>query len=775
MVHHTAALTAVLAIVASGSPASLGNDARDIKSITSKVAASGTSFWYANMDHTSGDVRGYAPDLEGDYTYPVYVAVNPGDGNAIQDAIDQNQGGQRKSQWWASQTRVVYLPPGTYEVGSQIKMRTGTILMGDATNPPTIKASRNFGGERQLIKGFDQDHTGTGELSFTIGLKNVIIDTTNVDGNSDFKAINWRVAQGSQMQNVKIVMPTSGSGNGHTGIWVGQGSSLGVSDVRIERGWNGIFHNGHQQMAYKNINFFQNTNGLRIDGGDTISLTGSTFDTVGNAVIHTGGSPWIAMIDCKSVNSGVTFSTTQYPSLLIENLEKDTQSHIVVWNNNDVVLRGGPSHIDQFTYANTYGRSPIYGPVSDGASNRPGSLVRGGKYPSIVAPNYSDKTTADFINIKDPKQNGGHKVLGDHSKDESGVLNQILAYAAQQGKIAYFPFGKYRVDSTLFIPPGTQIVGEAWSTIMGSGEFFSHEDNPKPVVSVGKSGDRGIAHIQDMRITVAEPLAGAILVQINMAGNSPGDVAIWNSLIIVGGTAGSKGINDQCGDASNQCKGAFLGLHFTKSSSAYVENTWVWVADHNSEGGGGCNIAGKGGVLVQATKGTWLHALGSEHWWLYQLNLWEAQNVFVSMLQAETNYDQGSQSPQFPPAPWKANVQGWNDPDFSWCGGGDGYCRKGYSNFITGGSGIRHYASAAWDFFRGPGYNSCDKGDQDPWRCTNVMHWISKQPSDLQIFGICSKSAYNALRLANGQFVRSQSGFTGGWPGTGADLGVYKA
>ncbi|KAG6034356.1 hypothetical protein E4U41_006571 [Claviceps citrina] len=773
MVRTSIVLTAFLATVAVVQTAAV------FGLMLSALAPPKTSFWYANMEHI-GSFGDYTPDLGSDDEYSVYAIVEAGYGNAIQAAIDVYQGRERKSQWWASQPRVVYLPPGTYEVTGQIKMRTGTILMGDAKNPPIIKAHKRFGGEPQLIKGFDEDHVSSGELGFTIGLKNLIIDTTNIAGTVDFKAVNWRVAQGSHMQNVKIIMPTAGQASGHTGVWVGQGSSLGLSDVRVEGGWNGIVHEDHQQMAYKNIHFYHNANGMQIQGGSVVTITGSTFDTVGNAVVHTEGSPWIALIDCQSVSSGITFQTREEPgppSLLIENLVKDTTSDIVVWGEGKTVLGGGPSHIDQFTYANTYGRSPVYGPTFGGAAHRPGALVRGGKYPSIVAPNYSDKNASDFINVKDPGQNGGHKVRGDHTIDESAVLNQILQYAAQQGKIVYFPFGKYRVDSTLHVPPGTRIVGEAWSTIMGRGRYFQNETDPKPVVSVGKRGDTGVAHIQDLRITVADPLPGAILVQVNMAGNAPGDVAIWNSLITVGGTAGSDGINRSCTDSRNQCKAAFLGLHLTESSSAYVENTWVWVADHHSEGGGGCNIAAKGGVLVQATKGTWLHALGVEHWWLYQLNLWESRNVFVSMLQAETNYDQGSEAWQRPPAPWNPSVKGWNDPDFSWCGGEDGYCRKGLSNWITGGSSIRHYASAAWDFFQGPGYNSCDgkMGELDPWKCINVMHWISKTPSDFQMFGICSKSAYNVLRLANESLVPSLPDYRGGWPDTGAVLGVYKA
>ena len=65
-----------------------------------------TSFWYANMDHT-GQYRGYAPDLGTDYTYPVFMAVAAGDGNGIQNAINNaGDGSSRHGEWLASQPRV---------------------------------------------------------------------------------------------------------------------------------------------------------------------------------------------------------------------------------------------------------------------------------------------------------------------------------------------------------------------------------------------------------------------------------------------------------------------------------------------------------------------------------------------------------------------------------------------------------------------------------------------------------------------------------------------
>lgn len=71
--------------------------------------ARANGFWYANLDHT-GNARGYAPDLENDREYPVFMAVRPGDdGAGIQRAINagsNNNNETRHPQWLASQPRV---------------------------------------------------------------------------------------------------------------------------------------------------------------------------------------------------------------------------------------------------------------------------------------------------------------------------------------------------------------------------------------------------------------------------------------------------------------------------------------------------------------------------------------------------------------------------------------------------------------------------------------------------------------------------------------------
>lgn len=79
----------------------------------------GSSWFLPHLDHTSGPVRAYVPNLvngagQPNYTYPVYKAVNSGDSQGLINAIysDGPSGGQRDNCWLAGQPRVIYLAPG---------------------------------------------------------------------------------------------------------------------------------------------------------------------------------------------------------------------------------------------------------------------------------------------------------------------------------------------------------------------------------------------------------------------------------------------------------------------------------------------------------------------------------------------------------------------------------------------------------------------------------------------------------------------------------------
>lgn len=279
---------------------------------------------------------------------------------------------------------------------------------------------------------------------------------------------------------------------------------------------------------------------------------------------------------------------------------------------------------------------------------------------------------------------------------------------------------------------------------------------------VGKPGETGIAQIQDMRFTVADISPGAIILQVNMAGPHPGDVGFWNTHITVGGTADSN-TNTACSNPDTaHCMAAFAMVHLTNTSSAYIENMWGWTADHSLERGGHQNIATGRGLLVEATKGTWLVGTAFEHNTLYNYNLHKAQNVFASMQQTETAYWQGNGTRQPAPSPWGPNPK-YGDPDFSWCHPGDQACRMGLAQNIDGGENLYLYGAAFWTFFHGEtsGRYNAPETIAGPNEITNQAR-VTGNPRGLYWYGVNTKCS--DVMILDGVNSPKQYNHPGGWP-----------
>ncbi|KMU92584.1 exo-beta-1,3-glucanase Exg0 [Coccidioides immitis H538.4] len=60
---------------------------------------------------------------------------------------------------------------------------------------------------------------------------------------------------------------------------------------------------------------------------------------------------------------------------------------------------------------------------------------------------------------------------------------------------------------------------------------------------------------------------------------------MWDSHFRVGGAIGSRLQRKECpkltGKVNENCKASSMLLHLTPRSSAYLENIWAWVADHD--------------------------------------------------------------------------------------------------------------------------------------------------------------------------------------------------
>lgn len=152
---------------------------------------------------------------------------------ALQNAINDDPNSQTHNRYQnevSTRPALVFVPGGTYLIKRTLDMRLNTILVGDPNDRPVIKASPDFQGE-VLIQGHDfaTPNGAAGTTNFFTAIKNIVIDTRNINKDKKATALGWGIAQACHLTNIKIVMPDFSSG--HTGIDINQGSTIAVSDT----------------------------------------------------------------------------------------------------------------------------------------------------------------------------------------------------------------------------------------------------------------------------------------------------------------------------------------------------------------------------------------------------------------------------------------------------------------------------------------------------------------------------------------------------------------
>lgn len=78
-------------------------------------------------------------------------------------------------------------------------------------------------------------------------------------------------------------------------------------------------------------------------------------------------------------------------------------------------------------------------------------------------------------------------------------------------------------------------------------------------------------------------------------------------------------------------------MHLTPGSSAYLENAWLWTADHDMDRQNldQVNIYAARGLLIESDV-AWLWGTSVEHNVLYQYQLSGAKNIVMGMIQTES-------------------------------------------------------------------------------------------------------------------------------------------
>ncbi|KAJ3863893.1 glycoside hydrolase family 55 protein [Lentinula novae-zelandiae] len=496
--------------------------------------------------------------------------------------------------------------------------------------------------------------------------------------NSEGTGIHWQVSQGTSLMNIVFEMSTE-SDTAHQGIWMENGRRVLISmNPQTIGGKYGIW-GGNQQFTVRNVTM--NNVQTAIYGytfqGVTINNCQVGFDLatggITEATQSVGGE---AIIDAVVIDTPIfvrtsAASTSLAGSIVINNAQLTNVGVAVGVLNGETVLEGstGSLTIDSWGQGNVYSGTSTTGIFTQGdivSATKPSSLLdSAGRIVGKMHPQYADYAVDQFVSVKSK----GAK--GDGVTDDTATLQAIFdAYSGCA--IIFFDAGTYIVTSTLQIPAGTQMVGEAWSVIAGSGSAFEDQSNPQVVVQVGAENSQGIMEISDIIFTTVGPTPGAIVVEWNVqepSGNSAG-AGMWDSHIRLGGAIGTNLETNCPADGSGgttDCFAAYMALHLTASSSVYLEvvvewisfSTWVWLADHDLDGDGYTQItlySGRG-IYSESAGPVWMIG-AAEHHSLYQLQLVNAQNHYLGLFQTEIPYYQPSPES---PSPFTSSTT-YNDP-----------------------------------------------------------------------------------------------------------------
>jgi len=712
-----------------------------------KPPVSCNDFWLDNVKH-----QGLAPFAGAGYK--VFRNVRDygakGDGEtddtaAINRAISE---GNRCGPGCTGSTTtpaLVYFPPGTYIVTAPLIDYYYTQIIGNPLCLPVIKAASSFTA-RFLLDTNPYDTNGRlawGATNvFFRQVANLVLDLTSVDAGVQVAAVHWPSSQATSLTNIVFKLSQT-KGNRHQGLFIEEGSGGYVGDLVFEGGAQAL-NVGNQQFTMRNLTIRKAQTAVKqlwswgwtyqavtIDSCEV----GFDFTNVDQGELKVG-SAVIFDSDISNTPVGVVYGndTVTQPvasnNIILENVRLSNVPVAVQGPNKSTVLAGttGTSTIA------AWGRNFVEA-ASFEAPNRPASLVSGTDYYVRSKPQYTDEPASSFLSARA----AGAK--GDGVADDTAALNALLVKAAASNKIVFLDAGYYRVTSTIKIPPGSRIFGEALPIILSSGAFFGDASNPRPVVQIGTTpGQAGSIEWSNTVVSTKGAQPGAILIEYNLASLHSGKApsGLWEVHVRIGGFAGSDLQLPECAKTPNititaanlptQCVSGFLSFHITAASSGLLmENCWIWVADHDLEIGANNQqitvYSGRGLLIESEAGGIWLYGTGVEHHQLYEYQLINTQDLVMGQIQTETAYYQPN---PFAGIPF-ASVEKYHDPEYT-------EPESGLGLRIVESAGILVYGAGLYSFF--DNYNvSCSQiGVTSENKCQKRIFEVER--SDVVVYNL---------------------------------------
>ncbi|KAI6082984.1 glycoside hydrolase family 55 protein [Hypoxylon rubiginosum] len=738
---------------------------------TLEERATSTTYWYETIAH-----QGISAFNANKATYKVYRNVKDygakGDGTtddtaAINKAISDGSRCAPGSCSSSSTTNaVVYFPAGTYLVSSSIIDYYATILVGNPNSMPILKATAGFSGFG-VIDGAQYQAGGVlpyGATNiFWRQVKNFVIDITAIPATTEATGIHWPTAQATSLQNIVFKMSTN-SGTKHQGVFIEEGSGGMLNDLVFYGGLYGMVL-GNQQFTVRNITINNAVTAIYQlwDWGWTYKSITVSNCTVGldmatrDSTAETVGS--VTFFDSSFTNTKIAFnvsrSTKSTPttggSLAIENVAlKNVPTAIQYGPTKSTLLAGttGSTTIASWVSGNVY--SPT-GPTTKAGAitppTRPAVLVSSGKYYERSKPSYANLASTSFSSVR----TGGAK--GDGTTDDTAALQKVITAAAAAGKVVYFDAGTYKVTKTLLIPAGSKIVGEGYPVIMSSGSYFTNINAPQVVVQIGNAGDSGTVEWSDMIVSTQGAQAGAILIRWNINSPAASPSGMWDVHTRIGGTTGSNLQLANCPSTpssttvNSNCIAGYISMHVSKTAARiYVENVWLWAADHDVDNASLTQVkiyAGRG-LLVESTVGTlWLVGTSVEHHVRYQYEFSNTQNIFAGQIQTETPYHQPNPGAR-QPFPLNTTI---DDPNFDiLCptSTSPSTCAEAWGLRVSASKNILIYGAGLYSFFNNFSTSCSAKGASSLCQ-TGLVQYDSASTKTFFIYGLNTVGAYGMI------------------------------
>ncbi|KAM5347264.1 hypothetical protein ACJ41O_010269 [Fusarium nematophilum] len=684
----------------------------------------------------------------------------------------------------------IYFPPGVYLVSSSIIQYYNTEIVGDPLNEPRIVAAPSFVGLAVITTNvYTAENTQwySNTRNFLRSVRNLYIDIRHTPKKGQVCGIHWQVAQGTSIENVVFWADTA-KDTTQQGIYMENGSGGFLSNLLFIGGKYGAFM-GNQQFTASELWFtdilgaaiqlrwdwgwtFQGINFKNVKTGFKLVSGGQeTADSQGQGV----GSMVVTDVQGEAMDTFISASlgTGNSTSMLIQNaLLRDVDTFVLDRNGSKVLLPGDGNEektlpIESWGFGRVTDAKGNTTFVSGGnieAPKRNSTLTRPGPSKTLRnieyfftrrRPSYANLGGCELVDVK----SWGAK--GDGKSDDTAALNYAFEAAANMSAVVYVPYGVYVIKDTVTIPVGSRVIGQTWPQLMGTGAKFEDINKPRPVVRVGVPGNEGVAEIQSLMFTVRGPTAGAILLEWNVHESFQGSAGLWDSHFRVGGAEGSNLQAKDCPslpDSPNSgCIAASLMLHVTPKASAYLENVWVWAADHDIDDSKQANIDvyAARGVLIESNGPTWLWGTSVEHCLLYQYQLSGAENVMMGLVQAESPYFQ-----PYPPSPGPFyNQLGAfpDDPIFQDCAEDDATCGFSWGVRMVDSKTVYVLSTGLYSWFQKHDRQCIDNGKLN---CQEKIFY-TEQTSDVWIYNLFTIGATEMISPFSGEPMDAASNRNG--------------